>query len=142
MILQSLIIKSNKNDIQVVHLMMHYVQMLCDHKFNKTWKMINISNLIISIENIYLPKHCKIIDFINIFFQLIKSWFSNFSFYKYRKSYEWFCKYRKWILWWFNIKLKKYIYDLSMNIFFQWNEIYPYGVKYIKWNLIFYIYKV
>ena len=73
MVLQSLLIKLNKNDIQVVHLMTHYVQMLCDHKFNKTWKMINISNLIMSIENIYLSKHCKIIDFMNIFFQLKKT---------------------------------------------------------------------
>ena len=73
MMIQNLIIKLNKNDIQIVYLMTHYVQMLYDDISNKTQKIISIFDLMILIENIYLRKHCKIIDFTNIFFQLIKS---------------------------------------------------------------------
>ena len=67
--------------------MMHYAWLLYESKFDKTWKIINISNLVMLIKNICLPKHCKIIDFTNTFSQLIKSGLSNFSFYKYIENH-------------------------------------------------------
>ena len=60
--------------------------MLYNKKSNKTCQIIDIYNLIIFNENVYLSKACKMSDFINILFQFAKAWFNNFNFWKYRKK--------------------------------------------------------